>query len=300
MRIQMASISEIPKIAELISRLNAFSEQHIGYCGQQQDEIEQTLRNDWGNEGEFSIDQSFVVAFDGEQLVGVLGFDIDVEGGQAEVWGPFAADQNLISHEQLWSYWLSNGVAEHVQHYFFFVNTANKTVINFLDHIQAKRRSEEVILVLDKASFSSPEHAATELPPQLEKDFIRLHDQVFPDTYYSGADILKRLEQKEHRVFIHKEDEQLAGYIYVEADLEFGEASIEFFGVPEKYRGRGIGTKLIQTAISWFFTFDQLSEIRLCVGAENAEALHVYEKVGFGVKHKLIAYLKEGKKRDGS
>lgn len=308
-RLRMASHEDRTKIAQFIAQLNQEKEHHIGYCGEQQDEIQHTLSEEWNTaEGNISLSQSFVVAFEeqeqGEALIGVLGFDIDMDatsaGISAEVWGPFVQHEAWQEQaKQLWEYWLSFArqapKKQQVDQYRFFINKANSRAIRFVESLHGEFKSEEVVLHIEQSAIRPNEQTSNPmqpLHPDFQQAFILLHDNTFPGTYYSGAEVIERIQEEKgkRRVFTCTVEQELAGYIYVEVEPEFGEASIEFIGVEPQYRGQGIGTQLLQQALSWMFSFEQIQSITLCVSADNSQALHVYEKAGFKRKHTLVFY----------
>lgn len=62
-----------------------------------------------------------------------------------------------------------------------------------------------------------------------------MHDNVFPNTYYSGKEIIERMSSNQ-KVYTSGEDSGLKGYLNAEYNLEEQEGSIEFIGVNEKDR----------------------------------------------------------------
>ncbi len=96
------------------------------------------------------------------------------------------------------------------------------------------------------------------------------------------------------------EGPELLGYIYVEAEPEFGEANIEFFGVDQAKRGQGIGKQLLSGALKWLFSFESITSITLCVSAENRNAIELYKKVGFQLEHELYYFTKDIRERSKS
>jgi hypothetical protein len=67
------------------------------------------------------------------------------------------------------------------------------------------------------------------------REFISLHDTVFPNTYYSGKEIIERMSSNQ-KVYTSGEGSGLKGYLNAEYNLEEQEGSIEFIGVDEKDR----------------------------------------------------------------
>lgn len=81
----MISIQRHPKltvVAEFIARLNSNSEHHIGYCGIQVDEIINTLEKDFID---IPAKDAFLIATENNKIIGVCGFDADIERGHAEI-----------------------------------------------------------------------------------------------------------------------------------------------------------------------------------------------------------------------
>lgn len=120
-----------------------------------------------------------------------------------------------------------------------------------------------------------------------------LHDKTFPNTYYDGEEIISRLNNH-RKVFVCKEAKELTGYIYVEAEPEFDEGSIEFFAVNESQRGKGIGCYLLTMALRWLFSFNSIDSVSLCVNSKNEKAINLYKMAGFKEKHQLSYFIKRG------
>ncbi len=76
-------------------------------------------------------------------------------------------------------------------------------------------------------------------------------------------------------------------------DPQHGEASIEFFAVKESERGKGVGGKLLTVALKWFTTIKSIGSITLCVNSSNQNAINLYKKVGFQLKHELCFFTKK-------
>jgi len=88
--ITIGKMENIREIASFISMLNQQARHHVGYCGEQAEEIEETLVNEFS---ELALNDSVFVAYHNNKMLGVIGFDVDVEKRQAEVWGPFIKNE---------------------------------------------------------------------------------------------------------------------------------------------------------------------------------------------------------------
>jgi ribosomal protein S18 acetylase RimI-like enzyme len=84
---------------------------------------------------------------------------------------------------------------------------------------------------------------------------------------------------------VHAEGDAVLGYIYAAIEDGSGEGTIEFLGVQADARRRGVGRRLLLTALNWLFQVKNVSEVGLTVSDEDTDARALYEGVGFGLKH---------------
>lgn len=288
--IHTISYERIKELAAFIARLNQEKQHHVGFCGDQEDEIAGTLSEEFSD---LELDTSFVVAYEHERIIGALGFDVDLERGVAEVWGPFideGARWNDLAHE-LWRAGI-NQLGDKVTTLHSFYNEENKQALQFMDGISSSTYLHaHLVLVCTRSAFAyARAHTLQEITPDYVNAFIALHDASFPNTYYSGQEIMSRL-QDDHRIFIAVDHQQsLLGYVYVEADCDAQEGNIEFIAVSPHAQGQGLGTSLIQEALRFLLLDRKIDEISLCVEEENGEAISLYQKAGFQQKHRLLFY----------
>ncbi|WP_270179738.1 GNAT family N-acetyltransferase [Alkalihalobacillus sp. CinArs1] len=278
--------SELQSVSRFIAKLNRREDCHIGYCGTNSCEIADTMREEF----EVPYWKSFVTVYQSNVLVGVLGFEVDLERNLVEVWGPFVEDQYWSFIPTMWEKMLQL-LPEETSVIQMFPNKKNINCVRFAESLGFSHSSEQAILEFNRQSFRR-ENKLEEISDDYIIPFISLHDQTFSNTYYSGGQIVERLNDT-RKVFITSEEGTLTGYIYVEVEPEFGEANIEFFAVDEAFRGRGTGGRLLDQALFWIFTFKEVDTVTLCVNAENQKALQLYERAGFTLVHELSAYSKE-------
>lgn len=279
----------IEEVAAFIAKLNGQSSSHIGYCGKQQQEISSYLQNELTD---VPFEKAFVLAFKEETLIGVIGFDADFEQKSAEVWGPFVEADHQDQAIYLFKDMLQL-IPSEVERLSMFPNKENELAVTIATSFNFSRHSEQAILTMGRNELSASQISElTLLTEEHKNEMIHLHNLTFPDTYYNGDQIIDRIN--EHRkVFYYKREDKLAGYIYVEVDPEFSEASIEFFAVDERFRGQNIGTELLIGAVSWIFSFKEIDELRLCVNSTNNRAIRLYQKAGFKLADELYFYQKE-------
>ncbi|MGV2939159.1 GNAT family N-acetyltransferase [Mesobacillus sp. LC4] len=280
---------EIEVVAQFISEINRVETSHIGFCGMDPLEIANSLREDFTD---ITYEHSLLTAYDDKDLIGVLGFDADLENHSAEIWGPFVKEDKWDITSTLWAKMLEL-LPEEITALSMFPNKANHKVLELAENLSFNRHSDQTILSFHRSRLQELEDDKLhELEEQNVPDMIELHNQSFPETYYSGEQIINRLNE-DRKVFIVATEGRLSGYIYIEAEPEFGEGSIEFFAVQESERGKGMGSKLLTAALNWFFSFDSIQSITLCVSSANQEAIRLYKKVGFEQIHELCYFTKE-------
>ncbi|MBS4172817.1 GNAT family N-acetyltransferase [Bacillus sp. FJAT-49736] len=279
--------TDISVVAHFIAQINQEPNSHIGYCGTDKEEIEKYLMEELTD---VSAWDSFITAWENNSLLGIIGFDADIESKSIEVWGPFIKETHWNIASLMWNELLIL-LPDEIDKVNLFPNKKNHHCLQFASEQNFQFLSEQTILKINRQE-NNKSPVLPELTLEYDKEFSTLHQEAFPSTYYTSEQILAR--RNEHRkVFITTEQGELSGYIYVEAEPEFGEASIEFFAVKEQFRGKGIGGKLLTTALQWLFRFETINSVTLCVNSKNEKAIRLYEKVGFEVMHELCFFSKK-------
>ncbi|SFB05331.1 Acetyltransferase (GNAT) family protein [Lentibacillus halodurans] len=275
---------EIPvkAAANFIAMLNRQKKYHIGFCGTDPEEVMDALNEDITN---------ITAAAEKDRLVGLIG--MDAEDDRAEIWGPFV-DPGYDS-EVAFAIWerILKDIPSTVKHFSLFPNVDNDLVKSFAERLHFKQKADQVILTISKDRWGDlPNADLNELSRAEIAVFKNLHDRVFPGTYYSGQEIIKRISHRQ-RVFVVHDNGRLAGYAYLEADPNYGEGSIEFIAVDEPFRSRGYGKQLLAAAVKWLFSFKSINDIQLCVSADNQGALGLYQSVGFSAEHEIALFTKK-------
>lgn len=278
------------ELSSFLERINKDDTSHIGYCGEKKKEIFNTLSTDFSD---ITIEKSFVVAYDKDNIVAALGFDIDEESKSAEIWGPFVKsgeDYPQIAND-LWQV-LEDTIPIKLDEYLFFVNEKNTFARQFIENNNGVENGHYLILRADRNSLTDGQdiHIKT-YDSSFHKSFSALHSLAFPNTYYSSDQILLRMSE-DNQILIIQHNYEIKGYVYVEANPLHGEGAIEYIAVSPVFRGQGIATKLMKAALHHLFSYEGMAEIKLSVEANNNAAIALYTASGFQVKHKLIAYKK--------
>ncbi|MFJ5769816.1 GNAT family N-acetyltransferase [Psychrobacillus sp. NPDC093180] len=288
MNIRISPLKDIEMLSLFLEEMNTVPESHIGYCGETKEEIANTLNHEFSDA---DISQSFVVGCDEEKLIGALGLDIDKESKSAEVWGPFINNEGDYQlADSLWE--KANALlTSEVKEFSFFVNIKNEFVQQFAIHKNAINKGNHLLLKAFRKDLGVVDLAQIESYDLAYKDsFMSLHEATFPNTYFNASEILDRLSDHNQLFVINDNEGRIKGYVYVESNPERKEGSIEYIAVAADYQKQGIGTLLIQAALSYLFSFDEIEEISLSVAKENDKANRLYKVAGFKEVHELIHY----------
>ena len=144
--------------------------------------------------------------------------------------------------------------------------------------------------------------------PKME-DFKRINELALqvhemhvtwnPDIFKSVKEVINKeyFENliKNEEIYIAKVDKEIVGYIIFNIKEKENpsmryrkQLNIDAICVDEKYRGKGIGTKILES-IKEIAKTKGCTDLYLTVNQENENAIKVYEKFGFKVKN--IAYM---------
>ncbi|MDF2040159.1 GNAT family N-acetyltransferase [Cytobacillus oceanisediminis] len=280
MKADILDHANLMQASEFIAGMNSLPQCHIGYLGTSKNDIFHSLE-EMNNDSESA---AFIVWKDGA-IAGFLGVDADLNKGTAELWGPFVQRYEFMRllWEKALHYFEGN-----LHSYFLFADTANLTAAEFAARNGFKLQSAQTCMEL-KGNPSNDLRDVSLLPPHCHSEFIHLHDTVFPHTYYTGKEIIGRMND-DHKVYSSGEADGLNGYLYAEYNREEKEGSIEFIGVDPNKRMKGIGRNLLEMAIHDLFMNSGAKSIKLCVETTNEKALSIYKKAGFKVERSLNFY----------
>lgn len=279
--------SDIKLAAKFIESENKYEESNVGYCSDTYEEICEDLNDELE---EASVENPFVLAYEGDKLVGVVGLDYDNENKSAEVWGPFVEYENWQHCAmEMWKELVKRIPGETKITFFYAAQNAN--CIEFAEKLNTKNIDHYFIMELKKANFKANTYKGicTELSNEFYEDFIKLHEGTFKNPYYTGKQIIEKISD-DNKVFIIEEDNDLKGYIYVEANAEFNEGSINFLGVKASERNKGFGKKLLACGINFLICCHNIDKVQLTMRRGNSPAMKVYKAVGFVIKKELKAY----------
>jgi ribosomal protein S18 acetylase RimI-like enzyme len=276
---------DIEELASFLAEVNDELSQHIGYCGSDKESILHDLSHEFSD---LDLANSFAVAYEDGIIVGAMGLDIDKDDLSAEVWGPFLknSSEDLELAEGLFTSVISYSKIP-VKNFFFFINKENKIGKEFILNLGGIEKGNHYILQAKREEFEKTIQIE-KYDTAFEDSFSEIHETAFPTTYYNAKKIISRLDEHNQLLIIKNGETEIRGYVYVEAEPEYGQGSIEYVAVSDQFRKQGIGTKLIQAALSHLFSYETIKDVTLSVEKENEKAIHLYEAAGFKRKHELI------------
>lgn len=128
-----------------------------------------------------------------------------------------------------------------------------------------------------------------EIYAMLCDSFSESKDTAIPDYESWSVGFLKT---ENSHFFLWKEDGYILGFATLFPTDGNSGAEIRTIGVSKKYRGRGIGRKLLEKCVA---VSDELglSGCHLTVSVSNSRALELYLRAGFKVTGKMICYRKD-------
>ncbi|MFD1413160.1 GNAT family N-acetyltransferase [Oceanobacillus jeddahense] len=285
MEIMIERANNLELLSAFLADMNKQKNHHIGFCGTDKDDILQTLKEDFmdGN-GEVS----FFIAKNGAGDV-LAACGLEIENDEAEVWGPFNLTESMELNVALWQSLLDQ--YPNVQYFSFFINEENTKQQIFMKKIGAKQKGKHLQLIVHRNRFEKlDEFKCSSFKERDFPAFQHLHDSTFPDTYYDAKTIRDRLNKSNILKVLKDDHGGLIGYAYFEIEEELSEASLEYIAIADEYQNNGFGSLLLKKALTSVFASFTVDQIHLTVDADNHQANHVYEKIGFEKGDILVDY----------
>jgi len=274
-------------MAGLIAQQNQIPESQCIHSGEGRESILQTMLK-W----EAISEICFAIAVQEGRLVGLHGAEFDEELARGWLWGPFVLVEDWDSVAAALLTELLEMLPPAVRRLDFFVHERNRRAVRFyLEQGFHSIQTSHVYVAHRPPVPLAPPEPCQPLTSEQAGAFRALHDCVFPRTYYTGQDILDQLDG-DHQIFVCGSGEDLWGYIYAIVD-ESGEGYVDFIGVRADLRGKGLGQRLLLTAMDWLFSVKNVAQVGLTVSDDQVNARSLYEKAGFRIKYTGLSARKE-------
>lgn len=277
------------ELVQFAARLNSDGRHHIGFFGEGEAAIRSSLA-----ECLISPAEGFVLAYGGDELIGVFGIDADTEINRAWLFGPLVdhVDWHEIA-DQLYAKVLPR-IPVDIRDYDLFCDVRNINMEAFAVRHGFPLTSENAVLTLLRENYSSASKRESRIIPYGEPFFTELenlHKLLFPNTYLTTRQMVERINE-DHHLFLAVEESHVLGYHFCNIEPESESGYIDFIGTDSVARGRGIGADLLASGVDWMLSAPTTKKICLTVNADNVPARTLYEKFGFVTDRVMRGYRK--------
>lgn len=280
----------LEELIHFVAHLNSDGAHHIGFFGEGEADVRASLA-----ECIVPVAEGFMMAYKDDQLIGVFGVDANPEIGRAWLFGPLVdhVDWHPIADRLYESILplLSSELRDHD----LFGDVQNVHVDEFAARHGFPLRSENAVLTLAREKYTPSAKRISQVTfydESLFPQFERLHNEIFPKTYFTAEQIIEKLDLH-HKLFLTLEGEQLLGYHFCKIEPESELGYVDFIGTDASARGRGIAADLLASGVDWMLSAASTKKVNLTVNADNVPARKLYEKFGFVVDRIMRGYRKQ-------
>ncbi len=286
--IRHAATDDLRALAGFVARLNAVAASQSLHCAA---DTPAAMRAALREEGTFpnGWERAFVVAEAGE-IVAAAGCQLDAERTRGWLWGPWV--EGGFSWQSIAPALLDAllaGLPRSVRRVEAFLHAENRAGLRFLQSRGGSLGTLTHLYVASRTAWASAPEPLPPLRPAHEVGFARLHADSFPAAGSTPADELLASRDDEHIIFAAVDGLRVLGYICASVNHAPHEGFIEYLAVRPAARGRGLGTRLVQTALRWIFEEHRLPQAALCVSEWRGNARRLYEAAGFRLTASGIA-----------
>ena len=278
--IRPAVSDDLRALSGFVARLNAVAASQSLHCAA---DTPAAVRAALREEGTFpnGWEQAFVVAEAGE-IVAAAGCQLDPERTRGWLWGPWM--EAGFSWQGVAPALLDALLARlprSVRRVEAFLHAENRAGLRFLQTHGGSLGALTHLYVAPRAGWVPRSESLPLLRPAHEVGFARLHAETFPAAGSAPAEEILAGRDDEHAIFAAADGLRLLGYVCVSVNHAPHEGFVEYLAVRPAARGRGLGTRLVQTALQWAFEERRLPQAALCVSEWRGNARRLYEAAGF-------------------
>lgn len=280
----------LDELVQFVARLNSEGAHHIGFFGEGEADVRASLA-----ECLIPPSEGFVMAYDGDELIGVFGVDADPEINRAWLFGPLVdhAEWHAVA-DQLYAKVIPR-IPVGIRDYDLFCDVQNTHMEAFAVRHGFPLNSENAVLTLAREKYDPIAERKTPVIPFQEEffeSFEKLHKRLFPNAYFTARQMLEKIDEN-HQLLLAAEAGQLLGYHFCKIEPASGSGYVDFIGTDASARGRGIGADLLASGVDWMLSAPTTQKINLTVNADNAPARNLYEKFGFVTDRVMRGYRKQ-------
>lgn len=257
----------------------------IAYFGESPSEIETYLPT-WSP----PWTETSRVAVDGSTLTGYIGAELDVALDRAWIHGPLVSDARWDEvAEELWAALLP-AIPDTIDDVELTGDVANTRLAAFAARRGLVGGDVHVVLEIEAADVDRlPAADVPRMPRTHEDALVALHEELFPNTYYSGRQLLEQADRGEAILLGLVVGARLVGYAAGRID-EGGAGYIDFVGVTHGTRRAGHGRTLVIALCRALRPRTRVPAVRLTVAETNDGALALYDGLGFRRLSSAIGY----------
>jgi len=219
------------------------------------------------------------------ELSGAMGAEYDTSLGRAWLHGPHVLLDDWGGNAERLFHDLVAMLPTEVEHLTAYVNTRNSRARAFFGaHGFSERDTEshEFWLVPSK-DRGSVEGRAVDLRSEHRDSFSALYESLFPAAYYSSDRVVEMIGRS-HHVVVVADGSDVLGFAVSASEVEGSLGEVQFLGVREDCRRRGLGRELLQSAVNWLVDVAHAPRVSLNVDADLGTARDLYESVGFRLR----------------
>ncbi len=216
------------------------------------------------------------------QLFGAMGAEHDTSLGRAWLHGPHVLLEDWEGGAERLFRELLVTLPPEVEHLTAYVNTRNARARAFYAARGfSERGTESHVFWLDPSEGRGVvESCAVSLGSEHRASFAWLYELLFPAAYYSSDRVIEMIGRS-HHVVVAADGREVLGFAVAASEAEGALGELQFLGVREDCRGKGLGRGLLRSAVTWLIDEAHAPRIALNVDADLRVARRLYERVGF-------------------
>ena len=283
MDVRSAAGDDLSVMAEMAARLQGRPDRHIAYLSFDAPSIatEITELEDWES-------VSAVAVVDGE-IVGWLVGELDLEIGRVWWLGPYVESSDWESVADVLLAHAESKLPAEISQQEFAIDAEFATLASWSTQHGFHADPGSLAVALS-GPIAEPLIVARAVVADDVDSVGTLHDRLFPDTHYTGRQIVESTDPRHVRLAAEIDD-VVVGYVALEHQAD-DSGYVDFLGVEPAHRGSGIGGALVAAGAS-LLRDRGCERIHLTVREANASARALYARLGF-VEEMLLVPLRKG------
>jgi hypothetical protein len=235
---QVAQKNDFSMLAEWLVKKSKEPEQHClhTWSGQSVEGLQEQLLSYWSD-----AELCYIMALLDGKLKGAMGSEYDRDLGRGWLHGPHVALENWGALAGELFRRLLAELPEYIRQLDAYLNIENSRGRRFYSEKGFKERDNynyDFWLIPDDRVVSIGGGGKL-LKKEQEPSFKLLYEALFPEAYYSAERIVQMMGRS-HQVLVEAEGETVLGFAVVSVEGDDSVGELQFFGVREESRGRGV------------------------------------------------------------